>query len=159
MPKDRTESADLGKTLTSDDILGKDVIGADGAFIGIIEKIHLDPQSLEFIGISIDKGFLKKGLALGRDYISKVTPHAVFLTINPALNLRGMTVFDAEGRKLGKISEVRLYGAKNRLRGVMVRPAPLRKAFFLPASVVGTVGYNLVLNKKASELEALNKEG
>ena len=49
----------LDKAITSDDLLGKDVIDLGGKFIGISEKVLIDPDSLDFIGIGVDKGFGK----------------------------------------------------------------------------------------------------
>ena len=53
---------ELSETITSDDILGKEVIDAEGGFVGVVENVIIDPENVEIIGISIDNGLLKKGL-------------------------------------------------------------------------------------------------
>ena len=69
MPQKSISGKDLNEAVTSDDILGKDVIDADGKFIGVTEKVFIHPNNLDFIGIEVDKGFLRKGLSIGKDYI------------------------------------------------------------------------------------------
>ena len=111
----------LTDTITSDDILGKEVIDAEGGFVGVVENVLIDPETVEIIGISIDNGLLKKGLLVGKNYIKNVAKHAVFLKINSAFNLKGMFVFDIEGKKVGKIYDLQLYGTKNKIQNIFVR--------------------------------------
>src|SRR3990167_7840081 len=59
----------INKSITSEDILGKDVIDAEGGFIGVAEKIFIDPEPMDFIGISVDKGLIRSGLTIGKNYI------------------------------------------------------------------------------------------
>src|SRR3989344_8029989 len=96
--------------ITTDDMLGKEVIDTAGAFLGVVDKVFIDPKKVSIMGISIDKGFLKKGFHLGKEYIREITPHAVFLNIRPSLTLKGLWVFDVQGRKLGKVIEVSTEG-------------------------------------------------
>lgn len=107
--------------LTSEDILGKNVIDAEGTIIGVAEKVYLDPKSLDFVAISVDKGLVKQGLTVGKDYIDRVTPYAVLLKVRPLLEIRGMAVYDCDGVHLGVVHEVRLKGRKNRIDEIVVR--------------------------------------
>ena len=106
------DKKELDDTITSDDILGKDVVDHDGEFIGVVEKVHINPNTIELMGISIDKGFLRTGLAIGKDYIAQITPHAVLLKIRPAHKIKGMQVFDVDGNKIGIVTKVDLAGKK-----------------------------------------------
>ena len=68
--------------ITSDDILGKDVIDTDGNFLGVVDKLFLNEKPLGVAAISVDKGFLDKGLVLSAEYIERVSKYAVFLKIS-----------------------------------------------------------------------------
>jgi len=146
------EKKELEGTVTSDDILGKDVIDHDGDFIGIVEKIHIDPNTIEFMGISIDKGFLRRGLAIGKDYIDKITPHAVMLKIRPAHKIKGMQVFDLEGNKVGIVVKVDLVGRKNKVRGIIVK-ASMIKTYQISSNLIESVGHNVFLKIAKNELK------
>ena len=141
---------DLSNIITSDDILGKDVIDRGGVFVGVVEKVFIDPKTLDFVGVSLDKGFLKKGLVLGKDYIDRIAEHAVFLNTGIAYELRGKEVFDIDGVKIGKVVEIILQGNKNILQAIIVKSGIFRSEITIPINFIGTLGYNIILsvNKK-----------
>lgn len=143
-------------TLTSDDILGKEVIDPEGGFLGVVEKIHIDAKTVDITSFSVDKGFLKKGLLIGKGYVERITPHAVFLRIRPVLNMRGMKVFDYEGRKVGTVKQVVLRGRKNRLKHLIIVSGVMRKERIIPPELIKFVGENIFLNQKK---EAVLKQG
>ncbi|NOZ81400.1 MAG: PRC-barrel domain containing protein [DPANN group archaeon] len=149
---------DFEGTITSDDVLGKDVIDPDGAFLGIIEKLHIDPRTLEIVGITIDKGFLKKGLFIGRGYIQKITKFAVFLSIRPAYDVKGMAVFDTQGKKVGTVREVILVGQQNRIRSLIVQSRILRKHFIVPRDFIDTISRSVFLTCDKDVLERMQLE-
>src|SRR3989338_7378836 len=113
---------DLSKTLTSEDLLGKDVIDFNGTFIGVVEKVLIDPNEMDFVGISVDKGFLRKGLTIGRTYIDKIREHALFLKIRVSYEVKGKIVFDKDGVSIGKVSTIELFENKNEIINIIVRP-------------------------------------
>jgi sporulation protein YlmC with PRC-barrel domain len=92
--------------ITSDDILGKDVLDAQGELLGVIDKLFLNQDTLDVEAISIDKGFLEKGLVIGRDYIERVEKYAVFLNTTPVIMLEKKVVFSADGKRIGSITKV-----------------------------------------------------
>ncbi len=139
-------SKDLNKALTSDDILGKDIIDSEGSFIGIAEKVFIDQVNFDFIGIGIDKGFLKKGLTIGRNYIEKITEYAVFLNIRVALEIRGLKVFDKDGKDIGIISDVELFENSNKITALGIKHGLFGKKIIIPFNYVEKVGYNVILN-------------
>mgnify|MGYP001612661093 CR=1 FL=1 len=149
MQKRNISGKNLSSVITSEDILGKDVIDTNGSFIGVVEKVLIDPSSLNFVGISIDKGFLTKGLTLGKNYIQRITDHAVFLKIRVAYEIKGMQVFDMNGKIIGRVSSIDLYGTKNKIVSINVRPEVMsifRKEITIPYKYVKNVGDNIVLN-------------
>jgi uncharacterized protein YrrD len=145
-----------GKTLegaiTSDDILGKEVIDVDGRIIGIAEKIFIDSHKFNLIGIDIDKGVLKKGLTIGKNYIRKITPHAIFLNISVAYELKGMLVFDIDGAEVGKVIKVGLRGARNIIKDITVRRG-MFGSLIIPRKHIDRIGGNIFLKVNVADLE------
>lgn len=146
---------DLSKTLTSEDLLGKDVIDFDSTAIGVVEKVLIDPKTLDFVGISIDKGFLKKGITIGRNYIEEIKEHAVFLKIRVSYEVKGKFVFDSEGKMVGRVSSVDLYENMNKIVSLMVRKGSLLfsgKQVVIPSRYIRTIGENVMLSVKKEDL-------
>ncbi|MEK6909230.1 MAG: PRC-barrel domain-containing protein [Nanoarchaeota archaeon] len=157
MPQKSISGRDLSKALTSEDLLGKEVIDFDGTFIGVIEKVLIDPNELEFVGISVDKGFLRKGLTVGRNYINKITEHAVFLKIRVSYEVKGKVVFDKDGRIIGRVSSIELYENKNQIVSLIVRPNILsflfKEEITIPSNCIREIGENVMLNVKKDDLK------
>ena len=144
---------ELHNAITSDDVLGKEVIDAEGDFIGVVEMLHIDPNAVEVVGITIDKGFLRKGLVIGKDYIERVAPHAVFLKIRPAFKLKGMIVFDSQGEVMGTVAKSVLHGHKNQIESLVVRSSVFKKEIIIPSALIKNIGYNVLLNESRKNLK------
>ena len=142
---------ETGDLLTSDDLLGKAVIDESGLSIGVSEKVLIDKKNLDFVGVSVDKGLLNKGLTIGKDYVEKVTPYAIFLKIRVAYELKGMKVFDSSGKKVGKVKEVKLVGNKNIIKSLTVSSG--FKSFDILPEFIDKIGYNILLNTSMSEIK------
>ena len=144
----------INKTITSEDILGKDVIDAEGGFIGVAEKIFINPKSMDFIGISVDKGLIRSGLTVGKNYIDKITDHAIFLKIKVVYDIKGMLVFDKDGKKVGKVSSIDIYGNKNKIKNIYVKPSfhlfLFKENIVIPEDCIGNIGDNVILSVKIS---------
>lgn len=139
-----TFGKNLEGSITSDDILGKEVIDIDGSFIGIVEKVFFDKKELDFIGIAIDKGILSKGLTIGKGFIERVAEHAVFLNISVAYEIKGMIVFDKEGKKIGIVNKVNLKGTSNEIDFLEVKMG-IGKSINIPAGYILSIGNNVFL--------------
>lgn len=153
MPLKRVFGEGLSNTVTSDDVLGKEVIDSEGEFIGVVEMLHLDPNAVEIVGITIDKGFLRKGLVIGKEYIERVAPHAIFLKIRPAFKLKGMTVFDSNGDNIGIVSRVILEENKNKVESLVIKSILLRKEVIIPSDLIKTIGDNVILVTEKENLK------
>jgi sporulation protein YlmC with PRC-barrel domain len=147
----------LDKAITSDDVLGKDVIDSAGHIVGIAEKLLLDPNNFEVVGVGVDKGFLRSGLVIGKAYLEKVTPFAVFLNTRIAYEMRGMDVFDKHGVFLGKVKDVALKEDKNILDHISVSfgGSLSSKSCDVPANYVSSIGYNIFLKISKTEFGRL----
>ena len=135
---------DLEEAVTSDDLLGKEVIDSDGRFIGVAEKVFIHPETLDFMGISVDKGFLKKGLSIGKDFIEKIASKAIFLSISVSYEIKGLKVFDVNGKEIGKVSGVALKGSGNDIDAITV--LSMGKKLVIPSKMISKIGYNVILN-------------
>lgn len=143
----------INKTITSDDILGKDVIDIEGRKIGVAEKVLIDPSELDFVGIEVDKGFLKKGIAIGKSYIERVTEHSILLNIRVAYEIKGMDVFDVHGKKVGAVSEVNLWGNRNKIKNIIVRRRLLKQPLIVSEREIETIGRNVMLKVSLTDLQ------
>ena len=153
MTRKNISGRDLSKTITSEDLLGKEVIDSDGSFIGVIEKVLIDPRKLQFVGLSIDKGFLRKDFTIGKGYVEKVTAHAVFLKIKVSYDIKGKVVFDNEGVIIGKVTSIELYRHKNKIVNLFVKSSLFGKEKVIPAIYIKAVGENVMLNVTKSKFK------
>ena len=157
MSKRSISGKNLDRSITSDDILGKEVIDIDGRFIGVVEKVLIDPIDLEFVGIEVDKGFLKRGLSVGKNYIDKISDLAVFLKIRVIYEIKGMIVFDKMGAKIGTVSDIELQGEKNKLKRIYIRRGLIEKDLEAPIDFIDTMGHNIILSVNKKKLLEYNR--
>ena len=143
-PQKSISGKEIDESITSDDVLGKDVIDLEGRFIGIVEKVFIHPDKLDFVGISVDKGFLKKGFSIGKDLIARVGTHALFLKISVAYEIKGLSVFDKDGKDLGKVSGIALIGSGNDIDAIDVSSSSGKLR--IKSKYIERVGYNVLLN-------------
>ncbi len=142
---------DLIDAHTSDDILGKEVIDTEGSFLGVAEKIFIDKANMNFVGIAVDKGLVKKGFIVGKGYIERIAEHAIFLKTSIVLELKGLSVFDKNGEKVGKVKKIISQGNKNTIKELLVSNG-FRKDISIYSEHISKIGHNIILNKLLKEL-------
>lgn len=147
----RTSSPLPSNAITSEDILGKDVLDTDGVNIGVVDRLFLNPDSVDILGISVDKGFLRDGLIIGTKHIAEITDHAIFLNIRPAFRLQGSHVFDVDGDLVGSVKEVALNEAQNSIEELVVKPR-FAKPFTINGQYIAKVEDNVILNVDSEQL-------
>lgn len=140
----------LQDALTFEDILGKDVYDEANEFVGVSSNLYIDKKSMTVLGLAVDKGFVARGLVVGSAYIRRITKHAIFLRMRPAFRMRGMTVFDKRGARVGKVKEVELKDG-NTVDSIIVRSRLLRK-IRVSGSAIASVEENVFLNVGKEEL-------
>jgi len=148
-----TRPEELDQAITAEDVLGKDVIDPRGTFIGVTDKLLLSPKTMEVLGISVDKGFLKKGLIIGVGHIKEVTPHAVLLSTTPASQIRGMQVFCSDGSKSGVVEAVILKENSNAIHYLEVRTGTFGHTILIPPTAIDYIESNVMLNTTPEELK------
>lgn len=139
----------ISNAITSEDILGKDVIDAEGAFIGVAEKVFIDQKFMNFLGISIDKGIIRSGLTIGKSYIDRIANHAIFLKITVVYDIKGKLVFDKDGKKVGTVSSIDICGRKNKIKKIYVKPNfhlfSFKKEIIILRRYIKNIGDNVLL--------------
>ena len=131
--------------ITSDDILGKDVIDSDGEIVGVSMKIHIDNRSRQIIGITIDQGFMKPDLYIGLEYIRMFGIDSILLNTTPKSKVRNLKVLDSRGKQLGTVKDVVSIGKTNRLSGINVRQKAFSQPFFIKSKDIKEIGYSVIL--------------
>jgi len=155
----RYESVELRKlqgAITSEDVLGKDVIDSGGVLLGVSDKLYLDPKTLNVLGISVDKGFLRKGFVISTEYIEEVASHAVFLNMQPATRMKGMIVFGRNGARIGKVTHVDLVQDTNKVSSIIVKTG-FFSSVHVPARHIKSYDKNVFLSISKSELRDMKK--
>jgi sporulation protein YlmC with PRC-barrel domain len=155
-PQRNISGKEIEGSITSDDLLGKQVIDSDGRFIGIVEKVFIHPERLDFVGISVDKGFLKKGFSIGKDLIERVALHALFLNVSVSYEIKGMSVFDKNGKELGTVSGIALIGSGNDIDAIDVSSGS--KTLRVKSKYIERVGYNVLLTVDKETVLALQEK-
>lgn len=133
--------------ITSDDILGKDVIDSDGDIIGVCSKIHVDQRNKQIVGITIDQGFMKPDLYVGLEYVKTLGVDSLLLTTSPKAKIKGLKVLDNYGKKIGFVDEVLSIGRTNRFKGVKVKKNAFSPPITIKSKHIKEVGYSVILKE------------
>ncbi len=140
------------EVITSDDILGKDVVDIDGDRIGIVQQLKIDKKTKRILGILVDQGFMKADLFIGLDLISNFGIDSVFLNQSPHPKLKGMEVFDKHGKSVGIVSDVEEY-PDNKLIAIIVKKHSLGKSYTIKAKYIKRIGVNIILRYAVPDIK------
>ena len=94
------------ETITSDDILGKEVVDSEGDMLGIVMKLHIEKASKKIVGITVDQGFRKPDLYVGIRNIKNFGVDSVFINRVPVDKYEGSEILDYGGNVVGKVKEI-----------------------------------------------------
>lgn len=131
--------------ITTDDILGKDVIDKDGAIIGIVQQIHIDKESKSIMGITVDEGFMKPDLFVGIQNIKLFGIDSVILTMTPNQTFKGLLVFDSKGKQIGVVSKVITTAKSAKVKSLEVRSGARTRLIL--AKDIKSIGMNVLLKE------------
>lgn len=93
-------------TITTDEILGNEVLDPDGVLIGVALKLHLNPDQNNILGMTVDQGFGKPSLYVGTSHIKQFGKDVILLGTRPVPTLQGKKVYKEDGTYLGKVVDV-----------------------------------------------------
>lgn len=145
--------------ITSDDILGKDVIDTDGQVLGIAQQLRIDKRSKKIQGLMVDQGFMKADLFIGLEFIQNFGVDSVFLNTTPKPKLKGLKVYGRYGKKVGTI--IKVEEENNELKAIQVKSLPLGKCYQIPGKELMTIGYSVILKNSFEDTpkKLLNVKG
>jgi len=135
------------KQITADDFKGKKVIDREGIEYGKVKHIHINPDTLEVVGITVHKG-LHKDHFLSRDYIDRFTEESVLLSSAP-IRIDSQVV-DIDGRKIGKIKRLHMNTDTNELESIEVSDGLIGSRIFRTSEIWG-VGEKVILRQTKDE--------
>ncbi|PLW80560.1 hypothetical protein C0585_01885 [Candidatus Woesearchaeota archaeon] len=133
--------------ITSDDILGKDVVDAQGEILGVIQILHIDKNTKSIVGITVDQGFMKPDLFIGLEYIQQFGVDTVFLNTFPKDKIKGMKVLDSNGKQIGTVTELE-YSSGNELKSIRVKKGMMKDLENIPVSKIKEIGHNVILKEE-----------
>ncbi|MFP4119173.1 MAG: PRC-barrel domain-containing protein [Candidatus Woesearchaeota archaeon] len=124
--------------------LGEKVYSRSGDVVGTLKDIVLKKNALE--GIIVKTGFRSK-IFIGKDYIKELTPVTMMLSIDPVTSLVGKYVFDADGKKLGVVTELKRSTDANNYQGIYVRKHRFSKPMYIKKEAVEIAKKNIILSE------------
>lgn len=140
--------------LTSDDVLGKDVIDSRGHYIGVVTQLHIDNRDKMIVGISIDGGFLKPNIFIGTSLISNFGVNSVYISHSPASRYLGLIVFDMYAQKIGKVTKVNFGDKHDQIVSFRVSYG-LFRYIDIPVDHVTVLSRNIIIKIDKIETEQL----
>jgi sporulation protein YlmC with PRC-barrel domain len=111
----------MNTIITSDDILGKDAIDPEGELLGVVTKLHINKNTKQIQGITIDQGLMKPDLFVGINNIKQFGIDSILLTRIPVEKFKGVVVITEDGKKVGIVKKI--YKHKNSIKEIFVSQA------------------------------------
>lgn len=158
----KMEQCDVAKKrciITSDDILGKDVVDTDGEILGVVQQLKIDKEQKNILGVVVDQGFMKPDLFIGLDFIKNFGIDSVFLNQSPWPKIKGLDVYDSNGKKAGFVFDVENRKKTMFLSSIIIKKNRLGKSYRVNIKDVKTIGFNVILKKSAEETHLEEIEG
>lgn len=123
--------------------IGKAVISKSGDSVGKIYDIAFSKSTMEGVVVvrKLSKFFIDK------KFLNAVSDKTVMLSINPVVMLLGKQVFDADGKKLGKVAGLARKGSTNNFDALIVKKNLYSKQFKVPKADIKVSKKNIILNK------------
>ena len=95
------------------------VISRSGEIIGKVREIRTKGFNVE--GIIISKPYSAAKEFIDRSFIKVLNQNEALLNINPVTSLKGLSVYDISGRKLGKVVKVLRKDNSNSFSSIVVK--------------------------------------
>lgn len=128
-------------------VRGATVISPRGLVLGTIADVRVSPKTLTFEGILVRRAWYGRTYYVGRDYIDKVSPDSVVLSVEPVLFLVGKKAVTTEGEVVGTVKSVVRQGNTNTLKQLIVRKL-FRRSKQIPSAMIKNVGIEAIILKK-----------
>jgi sporulation protein YlmC with PRC-barrel domain len=123
--------------------MGRKVFSKSGHYVGKVYDIITQNKCM--VGVLV-RGKLK--IFIDKEYFMSDTPKAIMLSIDPVTNLLGKQVFDAIGKRIGKVSALERRGNSNVFSSLIVKKRAYSKPFVVPKKDIDTFKDNVILKKE-----------
>ena len=121
--------------------IGKNVYSKTGEFLGRVKDLLFKEEC--FLGILLDR----KRLFIGKEFLGHESEKGIVLKIDPVTSLLGKQVFDAVGKRIGVVSDIKRKTNSNSYTHLMVKKAIYRRAFEIPKKDVDVAKKSIILKK------------
>ena len=132
----------LSGLVSTKSYFGKKVVSKSGITLGKVTDVVLKNTVLQ--GVLLNG---KYKLFVDKDYFSSDLGEAIMLSIDPVIMMKGKLVFDAQGRKLGKVIDLDKNSNANTFNALIVKKSIFKKAFLIPKEEIVASKGNIILNK------------
>ena len=122
--------------------IGKKVYSKSGEYIGKVYDLLFRDSC--FLGIMVDK----RDIFIGKEFFRGESDNAIMLKIEPVTSLVGKQVFDAVGKKLGRVSDIKRKSNSNNYTDLWVKKSIYRKSFTVPKKDIEVAKKNIILKKE-----------
>ncbi|MBW2966208.1 PRC-barrel domain-containing protein [Candidatus Woesearchaeota archaeon] len=124
------------------DYIGKRIVSKSGKTIGTIRDVLFTEKGIR--GFIVHRFFTR--FYVDRSFFNTVGNKAM-LSINPVILLTGKVVFDADGKRLGKVVNVNRKNNSNDFESITVKKRFFLKGIDIPKSEIDVMKNNIILNK------------
>lgn len=124
--------------------IGKKIITKSGDTFGRVFDIAFSGNTVT--GIIVGRRLSK--LFVGKEFVSSISSGSIMLSIDPVVMLVGKQVFDADGKKIGKVVKLVRKGSSNSFSAIIVKRKIYSKGIKVPASDIEVSKKNIILKKK-----------
>lgn len=136
--------------ITSDDILGKDVVDIDGEIIGVVQQLQIDKKKQRINGVVVDQGFMKADLYIPLSLVKNFGVDSIFLKESPKTKIKGLDVFDCKGKKIGYVSEIE--EEKGKLKAIIIKRRVVGKTHRIEDKEIKRIGFNIILKEEEKKI-------
>lgn len=137
-----TKKSDISKLEKLKSYIGKKVISKSGDKVGEVQDIVFSGPKIE--GIIVSRKLSK--IFVDLEYIS-MSKGNIMLLVDPVIMLKGKLVFDADGKKLGKVFKVNRNSNANNFESLSVKKRIYSKVIKVPKEDIDTAKKNIILKK------------
>lgn len=122
--------------------LGKKVISKSGNRVGKVQNIMFSGNKVE--GIIVTNGFRK--IFIDLEYVNP-SKDSIMLLIDPYMSFKNKLVFDADGKKVGRVVKIIRKGNTNIIESIVVRKKIIFKSTTISKADIDVLKKNIILKK------------
>ncbi len=130
--------------------IGKSVYSKSGTLIGRVYDVALKNDIMQGIFVLSKLNKLNR-LFIGKEFFRSESKKGIVLKIEPVTSLIGKKVYDAEGRKIGKVIELKRKSNSNNYTDIIVKKSLIGKPIIIPKKHIDLAKKSIILKIKIKE--------